>query len=840
MTYLLGILIINVISTYTWQSIPSPGIRAFCHSVVYDPNNDIFFVIGGDSTNSTDYMDICLMFDPETNTWNTLEPMSIERAQHASSYRNGFIHTLCGKDNDGNFLNTHEVYDINGNSWSTAASTPAAVGCPNAVTWRDSLVYLIGGSWNDEVYVYDAATNSWNTATSLPADLYNGSAKIKGDSIFIIGGSIGWYCEDILLGEINPSNPTEINWSWGESFPMAFNGANGLAIKNNKAYMIGGDFDDGTNEVWEYDIINETWIPLPDYPTTAIHRGDAERRDGNNSLGIIYSFMGDTTSTGVRTPTDECFRLIETACKKDVGMYRINSPASDTSIGASVSVNGTVKNYGTETCVFKSGVNIYDPDLNIVFTESGSCNSLAPTDTLNINFGSFQLEKAGTYTVEMFTYAADDANSSNDTLKATFECYGNCYWQKLPSPGIRNHDHAVVYDPNKDLFFIIGGDSSGNQTNMDVCLAFDPETNTWDTKTPMPTKRARHRAAFISGLSTKKRCEEVNGFIHVLCGKYDGGTFVNTHEVYDIKNDSWSTKAPAPVAVSRPSVVPWRDSLVYLMGGYSPATTGVYYYDTENDSWHTATSLPRRLHGGGAEIKGDTIFIIGGADGSSAYSNILIGEINPNDPSDINWSWGEPLPLSSNQYNNGLAIKDNKAYMIGGLYNDGTNQVWEYDIPDETWTQLPDYPTSVIIRGDFAETRGSVNSDGIVYCFMGDTTGFYSRKPTDECYLLMKQNSIAPEQNGITEKIAEENSIEIINHVSTNNEISIRYTTSENSDLKICMYDVTGREILSQTVKNVSSGLYTVTIDKNIKNGIYLIRTQAGANTVFGKIILIR
>jgi N-acetylneuraminic acid mutarotase len=856
LTHFLVVLLVNVVSTCEWQRIPSPEIRTHAHGVVYDPVNDLFFITGGDSTDfeDSDFTDMCLEFDPKTNTWNTKQPMPTKRGRHRAAYRNGFMHVFCGKDQYGNHINIHEVYDIKEDCWATKKAAPLPVARPSAVTWKDSLVYLIGGydvnhTARTEVYFYNVTTNSWNAATALPRGLHCGTAEIKGDSIFIFGGADGsTYYSRILLGEINPTDPKEINWCWEDSFPMAYNGTVGLAIKDNNAYMIGGDFDDGTNEVWQYDIQNESWTSLPDYPTNNIHRGDfAQRRDCPDSLGILYCFMGDTAIHSRHSPTDECYKLVETIIENDAGICVINSPISDKTIKSFIRVSGTVKNYGANTYSFKTYVNIYDPDHFIVFSNSIQVDDLASSDTLNIDFGSFRLMEVGTHTVEMFTHALNDENTSNDSLTATFNSY-DCHWQKLPSPGISNHDHATVYDFVNDLFFIIGGDSTGSETNMDICLVFDPKTNTWETKQPMPTKRGRHRAAYRYSLSLdssdKYMCKEDNGFIHVLCGKDENATHTNKHEVYDIRNDCWFTKAPAPLALSRPGVVTWKNFFVYLIGGYDITHTArkeVHYYNPETDSWQPSTPLPRGLHAGGVDIKGDSIFIIGGADGYRSFSNILIGEINPLDPSSINWYWGDSLPIPDTR-ENGLAIKNNKAYMIGGLFNNGNNQVWEYDILNQRWTSLPDYPTNIIMRGDFAENRGSADSSAIViYSFMGDTAISPRRNPTDECYLLVRPDSLPNQKTEKEEeKTLEENSASLNSIICSTNEISIGFNSTETTDLIIYMYDLSGREILSQSAKDVSTVQYEIALDEKIKNGIYLIRVEYGSNVALKKVVLIR
>ncbi len=824
MLCLISALLLNQVLSYHWQKLPSSGIRTHEHAVVYDPAGDLFFIIGGDSTNNHDFMDICLSFDPKTNIWEAKQPMPTKRRTHNASYRKGFIHVLCGEDELFNEISKHAIYNIASDSWDTAAPAPVKVSRPGAVTWRDSLVYLIGGysvpfiNGRKTVYYYDATTNTWDTATSLPVGFADGAIKIKGDSIFIIGGRGGiQYYSSILIGEINPAEPSEINWIWGNSLPVLKNRSNGLAIKNNKAYMIGG-YSGNHNEVWEYDILDETWASFPEYPTNSILRGHfAERRDCPDTSGIIYCFMGDTSPSDFNKPTDECYRL--TLTSNDAGMFAINSPVSDTTIDAFVQVNGTVKNFGIDTFSFKIYVNIYDPDSITVFTDSAQVNNLPFLETFNIDFGSFQLTKVGSYTVEMFTYAPDDTIFSNDSLIESFNCF-NYYWEPLPSSGIRAFNHATVYDPVNDLFFVTGGDSSYYRgKDMDICLSFDPKTNTWDTRQPMPTRRSYHNASYRKG------------FIHVLCGG-SGDPFSPTrrHDVYDINSNSWDTLAPTPVARLFPGVVTWRDSLVYLIVHGVPGSK-VYYYDASTNLWDTASPAPAEISAQGSKIKGDSIFIIGGS------NRIILGEINPDNPAEINWTLGEPLPMGYNSYN-GLAIKKNKAYMIGGYFQ---NRVWEYDIQNENWSQLPDYPTPFISQGNFAERRDS-SDDSPVYCFMGfgdslqDAQGYWTVGPIDKCYRLVELPLSGVNEDNKLRK----NSISISSYICLAKNLKINCNITENCDLKIHIYDVLGRQVFSYLDKNIAPGTHKINVKENFNNGIYFIRIEAGPSILKQKIIFIR
>jgi hypothetical protein len=594
---------------------------------------------------------------------------------------------------------------------------------------------------------------------------------------------------------------------------------------NDKIYMIGGYYNEGNNnEVWEYNRVTGEWTSLPDYPARSIAVGDFTKTGRPNSTVDIYCFMGDTAGRSRRT-TDKCYKLVEIVAENDVGMYAINSPVSDTAIESFVQVNGTVKNYGVKSYSFKTYVNIYDPDLMIEFSDSTEVDNLASSDTLNIDFGSFQLKKTGTYTVEMFTYASDDTCSLNDSLTTTFNSF-DCFWESIPSSGIRAYAHTVVYDPTDDLFFIIGGDSTGYGTNMDICLEFDPKTNLWDIKEPMYTAKRGHSASYRKG------------FIHVLCGVDNYENRITHHEIYDISSNSWDLAAPVPIPVSRPGVVTWRDSLIYFMGGfdsYSNTRTEVYYYNPEIDSWHTATSLPRPFHAGGVKIKGDSIYIVGGGDGSTGNARILLGEINPADPTEINWSWGDSLPMSGN-YNNGFAIKNNNLYLIGGAFNMETTNAWVYDLQDGNWESLPDYPIDCISRGDFVERREGSDSSGVIYNFMGDTSQYSTKEPTDKCFRLTS----APFSGINKEEQLEKNSIYLNKTFFSNDGITVKCLISEKCDLKIHMYDILGREVFSRVEKNISTGQHQCKVKGNLKNGIYFIKIEAGSTIKNAKLILIR
>ena len=165
----------------------------------------------------------------------------------------------------------------------------------------------------------------------------------------------------------------------------------------------------------------------------------------------------------------------------------------------------------------------------------------------------------------------------------------------------------------------------------------------------------------------------------------------------------------------------------------------------------------------------------------------------------------------------------------------GTNEVWEYDILDETWTSLPAYPTNRILRGDFAERRDGSDSLGVIYCFMGDTSDYSSHNPTDKCFRLIRIPF-----SSIEEEKLEKNSISLNSTINLAGEIVINFNIQERCDLKINMYDLLGREVFSHLERSVPSGPHQFTINRDFKNGIYFIKMEAGTTVAFEKVILIR
>lgn len=166
-------------------------------------------------------------------------------------------------------------------------------------------------------------------------------------------------------------------------------------------------------------------------------------------------------------------------------------------------------------------------------------------------------------------------------------------------------------------------------------------TDTWETKTPMPTPR--------DGLDANV----VSGKIYLISGleKSDYPTYANVSaltEVYDPVTDSWTTKAsiPNPVFFYASAVV---DNKIYVIGGSSakvPMADFNQIYNADTDTWTSGKTPDIRVTeaGSGATtgvMAPKRIYVIGGRGYDRVESTTQV--YNPEDDS---WRFHADLPLS--------------------------------------------------------------------------------------------------------------------------------------------------------------------------------------------------
>ena len=144
----------------------------------------------------------------------------------------------------------------------------------------------------------------------------------------------------------------------------------------------------------------------------------------------------------------------------------------------------------------------------------------------------------------------------------------------IPTP-VAGYASAVV--DNK--IYIIGGISGalGVKTSTHIVQIFDPETSQWTNGTSMPTWIYGAAACSTSGLFAPKRIYVVGGRLY-SCG-------ANYNHVYDPETGIWSSAASLPDNRWHASLVNINDTL-YAIGGLNGTTSVPSNYD-----WEAANQL---------------------------------------------------------------------------------------------------------------------------------------------------------------------------------------------------------------------------------------------------------
>ena len=237
----------------------------------------------------------------------------------------------------------------------------------------------------------------------------------------------------------------------------------------------------------------------------------------------------------------------------------------------------------------------------------------------------------------------------------------NTWISKTPLP-TNQQSFAVAADKNK--IYVSGGCSGFDQKTgypincTGVNEVYNPNADTWETKTSMPTARAEMQAI------------TVNDKIYVISGTLSDGSVSNVTEVYDPSSDSWSSAAPipTPVGLYASTVV---NNKIYVEGGgkSGPVITDLnQIYNPLTNAWTLGAPLPAPVllatagatTGVWAPIR---LYVIGGTtDGINILNTTRIY-----DPQTDRWTTGASIPPARGTLS--VAVVNDTLYTLGGTNN---------------------------------------------------------------------------------------------------------------------------------------------------------------------------
>ncbi len=218
---------------------------------------------------------------------------------------------------------------------------------------------------------------------------------------------------------------------------------------------------------------------------------------------------------------------------------------------------------------------------------------------------------------------------------------------KKPMPTARALFGVAVY---KNKVYCIGGYYGVNGPddtqyfNVGVNEVYDPAADTWETRTPLPT------------FGSSATASVVDGKIYVLNSE--------SLQVYDPETDSWATRKPPPhwIASFTSATI---DDKIYTLAEMDesnyvwPFTINIIVYDSKNDYWMVGSESPFHSHFQKVPMSATTGFnatkLVYFFDeyGTQAYN-----------PRNDSWTVAEPMP--SPRLLVGITTVDDVFYVIGG------------------------------------------------------------------------------------------------------------------------------------------------------------------------------
>jgi N-acetylneuraminic acid mutarotase len=233
----------------------------------------------------------------------------------------------------------------------------------------------------------------------------------------------------------------------------------------------------------------------------------------------------------------------------------------------------------------------------------------------------------------------------------------------MPTP---RSDFGIAVVNNK--IYCIGGiikyDWSGYGEGT-LCAAnevYDPLTDTWKNKTEMPTTRQRPIANVVDD-----KIYIIGGFQYQDLPPPHTTIQLDVNEVYDPKTDAWTTKKPIPFTTSNPSSAT-IDNKIYVIGGFQKNLNQMgnlnQIYNPQSDTWSQGAPIPTAiaLAGAGAttgEMAPKCIYVIGGY---TSYDEVSLNQVY--NPQTDTWTSGQSIPTARHGF--GVAVVNDTLYCIGG------------------------------------------------------------------------------------------------------------------------------------------------------------------------------
>ncbi|CAH2295448.1 kelch 22 [Pelobates cultripes] len=242
------------------------------------------------------------------------------------------------------------------------------------------------------------------------------------------------------------------------------------------------------------------------------------------------------------------------------------------------------------------------------------------------------------------------------------------------APRMSNQGIAVL----NNFVYLIGGDNNIRGYRAETrCWRFDPRHNRWFQIQPMQQPRADLSVCILEG------------FIYAVAGR-DYHDELKEVERYDPWTNRWEYVAPLKKPVHAHAGAALNGKMYITCGRRgSIYLKDTCCYDPEKNQWtHLASGPERRAWHGMAAVL-EKLYVIGGSNDDEGFRQDVLEMVCYNPKTDM---WYQMSPLHGGHGEPGIAVLDNKIYVLGGRsHNRGsrTDYVHIYEAEKDFWEEGP-------------------------------------------------------------------------------------------------------------------------------------------------------
>jgi N-acetylneuraminic acid mutarotase len=262
-----------------WEEKAPVSVARFAYDGVEVLDGKIYFV-GGHNGSAKN---IAERYNPVTNTWETLNSMSVARVGLASAVLNGKLYAIGGIG-----LSSVEIYDASTGVWSAGLSLPSEVKYGIAIT-VSGRIYLVGGqnAGNNElnqVLCFDPTGNTWNVKSNMPTARHGASLVWFKNRIWALGGR----SSSISQNKVESYDP--VSNTWQTEIPLAVSRSWPTAWTANGRLYAGGGYSPWINSIEFFNPTYTSWTSAGNYPQNIGSAGTVVLNDK------VYVIAGSTAS----------------------------------------------------------------------------------------------------------------------------------------------------------------------------------------------------------------------------------------------------------------------------------------------------------------------------------------------------------------------------------------------------------------------------------------------------------------------------------------------------------------------------------------------------------------